>query len=81
MKTLREIESEVIRDRLLRLDWNKAAVAKSLGITVEGLKGKLFKHGILTQSKETSKIKEVKETGYQDPTPQERDEWYNQDRA
>lgn len=41
MKTLEEIEKEVLVERLKVFDWNKAKVAKSLGITIKTVYNKM----------------------------------------
>ena len=105
MRTLEEIVKEVIRDRLLRLDDNKNATAKSLGISAKTLRNNLERYGIKTakelEKKAPEYVKKVTQpktkkarpaietysweddpnfdTGYLEPTPEERDDWNSRD--
>lgn len=119
MKTLDELEAEIIRDRMLRLDDNKSAVAKSLGITLKTLYTKLERLGLHKKGEPVprgrprkkptieelqGKVKAAMAKGleaaakikfkepdrdyfdrlanvddYREPTPEERDDWYNRD--
>lgn len=97
LKTLAELEKEIIVERYNLLKKNKLRTSISLGITLKTLNNRLDTYRIIHErivnfAKEKAmipikkgltkrKIKELEEyTGYEQPTPEERDEWYNMDR-
>ena len=81
MKTLKQLTEEIILERLKVCKGNRTVAAKSLGLSIRGFRMMLARAGVKKLKQNPLTIKKILEdTGYENPTAEERDDWYNRDR-